>query len=54
MDIIEFKSNIISEINNMIESYNSMEKKHNINAKLFTEEVERLNDFNKRLSSEIA
>ena len=53
MDLINSKNKIIDEINTIIESYQSIENSHSNEAKLFTGEVERLNQFNNKLLSEI-
>ena len=53
MDLVNSKNKIIDEINTIIESYQSIETSHNNEMKLFTGEVERLNQFNNKLLSEI-
>ena len=53
MDLINSKNKINDEIHKIIESYQSNEKSHNNEMKLFTGEVERLNQFNNKLLSEI-
>lgn len=53
MDLVNSKNKIIDEINTIIESYQSIETSHSNEMKLFTGEVERLNQFNNKLLSEI-
>ena len=53
MDLINSKSLIVEEVNKIIESYQSNEKKHTQEIILFTKEVERLNQFNQKLLNEI-
>ena len=53
MDLINSKSLIVEEVNKIIESYQSNEKKHTQEMILFTKEVERLNQFNQKLLNEI-
>ena len=53
MDLVNSKNKIIDEINSIIESYQSIENSHSNEMKLFTGEVERLNQFNNKLVTEI-
>ena len=51
MDLVNSKNKIIDEINTIIESYQSIETSHSNEMKLFTGEVERLNQFNNKLKN---
>lgn len=53
MDLVNSKNKIIDEINSIIESYQSIENSHSNEMKLFTGELERLNQFNNKLVTEI-
>lgn len=53
MDLVNSKNKIIDEINSIIESYQSIENSHSNEMKLFTGELERLNQFNNKLVNEI-
>ena len=53
MEILNSKSIILEEINKIINSYHSNINNHSNEMKLFTDEVQRLNQLNKTLSEEI-
>ena len=54
MELIESKSILIDEVNKIINSHNQFQKSHQIERDSFTSEVKKLNELNKRLSSEIS
>jgi len=54
MELLNNKGQIIEHINAIFDDYQRLEVNHSQENKLFSEEVERLNQFNKRLSHELS
>ena len=53
MEILDCKGFINEKINAIITAYQDLEKQHNQENKLFSQEVERINQLNKRFSHEL-